>query len=379
MRTTRQRGLTGLIGTGVLAIGLALASSGTAVAADETGTGNIAVTQTNLVSDQPGHAPLLDPTLKNPWGMSFGTGATSTPLWVSENGSNASTVYKNNATPPPPLSKLGLTVAVPVQPTGQVFNSTSDFVVTSGSASGKALFIFATEAGSILGWNPNVPGSGSTDATPAAHVNNAVYKGLALASSKGKNFLYAANFHSGRIDVFDGSFMLQNWHGAFRDRHIPTGYAPFNVQLLNGDLYVTYAKQKANKIDDAAGRGHGFVDVFSTSGHLEKRLVKRGALNSPWGLAIAPSSWGHLAGTLLVGNFGDGRINAYGASSGRSMGPLRDARHHAISIEGLWALLPGNGVAGDPQAVLFSAAPNAEADGLLGALTAAPTNGEDDD
>ncbi|MDQ1485543.1 MAG: hypothetical protein QOJ62_1236 [Actinomycetota bacterium] len=379
MRTTRHRGLAGLIGTGVLATGLALTTAGTAVAADDTGAGDIAVTQTNLVSNQPGQAPLLDPTLKNPWGMSFGTGATPTPLWVSENGSDASTLYRNNATPPPPLSKLGLTVAVPVQPTGQVFNPTSDFVVSVGAASGSARFIFATESGSILGWNPNVPAPGSTDATPAAHVNNAVYKGLALASAKGKNFLYAANFHSGRVDVFDSSFMLQNWHGAFRDRHIPRGYAPFNVQLLNGDLYVTYAKQQPNKVDDAAGAGHGFVDIFSTSGHLERRLVKKGALNSPWGLAIAPSSWGNLAGALLVGNFGDGRINAYGAKSGRFMGPLRDAAHQAIAIDGLWGLLPGNGVAGDPQAVLFSAGPNEEADGLLGALTSAAAGGDNDD
>ena len=197
-----------------------------------------------------------------------------------------------------------------------MFNgSATDFVVHSGSASGAAKFIFDSEAGWIAGWNTNVPAANSTQATPAVQVPNAVFKGLALASVGGANYLYATDFHHGTVDVFDSTFTLQHWSGAFRDGHIPDGYAPFNIALLNGNLYVTYAKQDADRHDDVAGAGHGFVDVFSTSGHLLNRLVARGGLNSPWGLAIAPSSWGSLAGSLLVGNFGDGRIHAYDPTS----------------------------------------------------------------
>ncbi|HTC68058.1 MAG TPA: TIGR03118 family protein, partial [Acidothermaceae bacterium] len=225
----------------------------------------------------------------------------------------------------------------------------------------------------------NVPAAGSTQATPAVQVPNAVFKGLALASVGGANYLYATDFHHGTVDVFDNTFTLQHWSGAFRDRHIPDGYAPFNIALLNGNLYVTYAKQDAARHDDVAGAGHGFVDVFSTSGQLLNRLVSRGGLNSPWGLAIAPSSWGSLAGSLLVGNFGNGRIHAYDATSGHALGALRDASGNKITIDGLWGLLPGNGTAADPQSVIFSAGPDGETHGLVGVLQAAVVPGKDGD
>jgi uncharacterized protein (TIGR03118 family) len=371
--TTRKAGA--LLGSGVVSGALVLASSATANASvghDDHGGNSVAVTQTNLVSDQVGNAPRVDPNLINPWGMSFGTGATPTPLWVSDNGADVSTLY-SGATTPPSFAKVPLTVSIPGgAPTGQVFNgSATDFVVHSGSASGAAKFIFDSEAGWITGWNPNVPAAGSTQATPAVQVPQAVFKGLALANMGGANYLYAADFHNGTVDVFDSTFTLQHWSGAFLDNHIPDGYAPFNIALLNGNLYVTYAKQDAAKHDPVAGVGHGFVDVFNTSGQLLNRLVTRGGLNSPWGLAIAPSSWGSLAGSLLVGNFGDGRIHAYGATSGHAMGALRDASGIKITIDGLWGLLPGNGVAADPQSVIFSAGPDGEAHGLVGVLQAA--------
>ncbi len=359
-----------------LATGLALVPAATASASNISGdAARVAVTQTNLVSD---HAlasdpnVLVDPTLVNPWGMSFGTGATPTPLWVSDNGQDASTLYRTGPTPPA-FVKVPLTVAVPGRPTGQVFNpSASEFAVKAGDATGPAKFIFATESGWILGWNPNVPAANSTMATPAAHVPDGVFKGLALASAKGSDFLYAADFAKGTIDVFDTSFAMQDWKDAFRDPMIPEGYAPFNVQQLDGKLYVTYAKKKAGTIDDEAGPGHGFVDIYTTEGRLQKRLIQHGELNSPWGLAIAPSSWGPLAGTLLVGNFGNGRIHAYNAESGQSLGTIRDAMHEPITIDGLWGLMPGNGVASDPQSVIFSAGPDDESHGLVGVLTAVP-------
>ncbi|MDQ1552705.1 MAG: hypothetical protein QOD50_2127 [Actinomycetota bacterium] len=359
-----------------LATGLALVPAAAASATNMSGAAALVdVTQTNLVSD---HAltsdpnVVVDPTLVNPWGMSFGTGATPTPLWVSDNGQEASTLYRTSATPPA-FAKVPLTVAVPGGPTGQVFNpSASEFAVTVGQATGPAKFIFATESGWIYGWNPNVPAANSTTATPAGRAPNGVLKGLALASANGSDFLYAADFSNGAVDVFDTSFALQNWKGAFRDPMIPKSYAPFNVQLLNGKLYVTYAKKKAGTVDDEAGLGHGFVDVYTTTGRLDKRLVRHRALNSPWGLAIAPSSWGPLAGSLLVGNFGDGQIHAYNAKNGRSLGTIGDAAHNPITIDGLWGLMPGNGVAGDPQSVIFTAGPGEETQGLLGILTAVP-------
>jgi uncharacterized protein (TIGR03118 family) len=373
------------LGTATLAAGLLIAPA-TAASANEShhhhNDSDVAVAQTNLVSDQALTGDpnvLVDPNLVNPWGMSFGTGAGATPLWVSDNGKDVSTLYKTGPTPPA-FIKLGLTVSIPGgAPTGQVENpSTTEFVVHDGTASGAAKFIFASEAGLITGWNPNVPAPGSTQATQAAQVPNAVFKGLAMASANGADYLYAADFSNGTIDVFNSTFAVQKWAGAFRDKHIPASYGPFNVQSLNGALYVSYAKKKAGTFDDEAGLGHGFVDVFDTSGHLVRRLVSHDALNSPWGLAIAPSSWGRLSGALLVGNFGDGRIHAYNPKNGRSMGALRDAHHKVITIEGLWGLMPGNGVAADPQSVIFTAGPGDEAHGLLGILTGTVTPDGDD-
>ena len=375
MLSTWHKTATAVVGSTALAATMALGTAGTATADDGHGhnhEANVSIKQTNLISDQMGKAPLVDPQLVNAWGMSFGTGASATPLWVSDNGADVTTLYSGNTTPPS-FAKVR-TISIPAgAPTGQVFNpSTTEFVVNSGNAHGAAKFIFASENGLIAGWNPNVPAAGSTVAETATTVQNAVFKGLAMANVGGHDFLFATDFRHGTIDVFDSSFTLQDWKGAFRDNALPRGYAPFNIALLNGKFYVTYALQDAAKHDDVAGAGHGFVDVFSTTGHLQKRLVKRDSLNSPWGLAIAPSTWGNIAGDLLVGNFGNGHIHAYDPRNGVLTATLRDARDRVIVIDGLWGLMPGNGVAANPQQVIFSAGPDGEMHGLVGVLQARP-------
>jgi uncharacterized protein (TIGR03118 family) len=197
-------------------------------------------------------------------------------------------------------------------PTGQVFNPTPGFVVSSGTASGPAVFLFNSEGGQVTGWNPGVPPPPpSTQAQVGASVPDAIYTGLALASTPAGTFLYAADFHNGRIDVFDSNFNLVQLPGSFSDDEIPAGFAPFNVQTLGGRLYVAYAKQDADREDEVAGPSLGFVDVYDLSGNLLRHLIERGQLDAPWGLALAPAGFGRFGGTLLVGNFGNGRINAY--------------------------------------------------------------------
>jgi len=318
--------------------------------------------QTNIVSDVPGWAPIVDASLVNAWGMSAGP---ATPVWVSNNGTDSTTLYKGG-TLGVPFSKVPLTVAIPDgAPTGQVFNPGTDFMV--GGAPAK--FIFASEHGFIDAWQGGL--SPITMAMNVATVPGAEYKGLAISTGTGGSWLYAANFAAGRIDVFNGSFALQNWAGAFMDKHLPKGYSPFNIQNLGGRLYVTYAKQGPTG-DDVAGPGHGFVDVYDTTGNFIKRLVSHGRLNSPWGLQIAPAGFGAFSGDLLVGNFGDGRINAYNPWNGAPEGTLRGANGRPIWIDGLWGLQFGNGVAGTPTTLLFTAGPGGEAHGLFGSLDLAP-------
>jgi uncharacterized protein (TIGR03118 family) len=324
-----------------------------------------AYSKVNLVSDIPGAAQITDPNLVNPWGMSA---SPTSPVWVSDNGTDVTTLYAGGAQGVP-FGIVPLVVNIPGgAPTGQVFNASSGFVVHSGSDGGAALFIFASEAGIISGWSPAVPAPApSTQAQVAVTTPGAVYKGLALARGEHGNRLYAANFSAGTIDVFDSNFMPVHRHGAFVDHHLPHGYAPFNIQELDGRLYVTYAKQDADKVDDVPGHGHGFLDVFSPNGRLLRRLVRRGPLDSPWGLALAPRDFGRFSHDLLVGNFGDGKIHAF-SRRGKFEGTLHNRHHAAIVIDGLWALRFGNGVAGSHHTLLFSAGPDDESHGLLGAI-----------
>ena len=351
---------------GVVAGLVALAPAGPAAAGQP---GN-AYHQTNLVSDLPGLAQLTDPDLVNPWGLAAGP---TTPAWVADNGTDKATIYPGFVNGSP-ISKAPLVVNIPGgAPTGQVFNPTTGFVVRSGAASGPARFLVDSEAGLVTGWNPGVPPpSPSTQAQVGAAVPDAIYKGLAIADSGGATFLYAADFHHARIDVFDQGFNLVHLAGSFRDPAIPPGFAPFNIQELGGLLYVAYAKQDAEAEDEVAGPALGFVDVYSTSGQLLRHLIEHGQLNAPWGLVLAPAAgFGRFSGALLVGNFGNGRINAYNPTTGEFLGRLRHEDGSPIEIDGLWALRFGNGVTGDSTTLLFTAGIDDEAHGLFGAIQAA--------
>jgi uncharacterized protein (TIGR03118 family) len=264
-----------------------------------------------------------------------------------------------------------------------VFNgdtNPNDFVVHDAAGhSGPAAFIFASENGGIDGWNPNV-GVAAGDNPPSTVTEvardngaNAVYKGLAQAqASDGKTYLYATNFRSRRVEVYNSDFKpVELPGGLFVDRRLPAGYAPFDIAEFAGKLYVTYAKQDAGLEDDVAGPGHGFVDVFTNDGALIRRLVTRGALNSPWGLALAPDNFGKFSGALLVGNFGDGHINAYDPDTGAHLGQLRGTNGRPIAIAGLWSLRFGNGNAAKTNELIFSAGPDGETHGLLGKLVLA--------
>jgi len=336
--------------------------------------------QQNLVSDVPGLAALTDPSLVNAWGL---VASTSSPFWVSNNGTATSTLYNgNNGTKVALNASPCQCVIVPGAPTGVVFNGTpfsigTGFVVTNGTASAPARFIFASEDGSISGWNPAVPPA--TEAHVAVPASTAaVYKGLAIVSTIAGNvagdFLYATNFRARTVDVFDHNFVKQP-AGKFVDPRIPDGYAPFGIQTLGNIVYVTYALQDEEKKDDVPGMGHGFVNAFDLSGNLIGRVASRGTLNSPWGLAVSPADFGTFKNNLLVGNFGDGRIHAYdpndtvGNGEYKFRGMLHSAGGPPLQIEGLWALRFGNGgTAGPLNELFFTAGPADESHGLFGSI-----------
>jgi uncharacterized protein (TIGR03118 family) len=339
-----------------------LALTGGASLAGAAGNDN-AFRQRDLVSDIPGRAQLTDPDLVNPWGLAAGP---NTPLWVADNGTDVSTLYSGGVDGSPPV-KVPLVVSIPGgAPTGIVFNPTTGFVVRRDQASAPAAFIFDSEAGKVLAWSPKVPPM--TEAQVEVTQPNAIYKGLTLADSPRGTLLYAANFHEAKIDVFDDRFNSVTVPGGFKDPDLPAGYAPFNVQALGTNIYVTYALQDEQATDDVPGAGHGFVDVYDTSGNLLRRLVSRGQLDSPWGLVIAPEGFGRFGGDLLVGNFGNGAINAYDRRTGDFQGELQDQNGKPIRIDGLWTLRFGNGVFGTPSTLIFSAGIDDEQHGLLGEL-----------
>lgn len=319
--------------------------------------------QINLVADRPGRARFTDRNLVNAWGLSHGP---NTPIWVSDNGADVATLYQGG-THGMKASAVPLVVKMPGgAPTGQVFNDTRKFAVRGTGA--RALFIFAGEHGDITAWNQSA--SPMTRSVRVAHVRHAVFKGLALVHSSFGALLLATNFHKGRVDVFNGRFKRLHTRGMFRDRRIPTGYAPFNVAAIGHRVFVSYAKQDAQRMDDVKGRGHGFIDVYSDDGALLHRFASRGVLDSPWAMTIAPKGFGRFSNDLLVGNFGNGMIHAFNPRTGKMLGTLTNKRHHPIKIDGLWALLPGDKLAGGAHSVWFSAGPNDESHGLLGLLRA---------
>jgi uncharacterized protein (TIGR03118 family) len=341
--------------------------------------------KTNLVSDIAGMARVTDPHLKNPWGMAASPNTPTSPgspLWVSDNHAGVSTVY-DGAGNPQPSSTNALVVSIPAPPSagsgavgapdGVVFNTfdraSADFVIAKDGASGPSFFLWATEDGIIAGWNPSVDGTHaviavdrSTEKDSAGDVG-AVYKGLALVSTSAGKFLYASNFRFGTVEAFDSNFKLVN---SFTDPTVPAGFAPFGIHNIGGKLYVTFALQGAGKMDDDARPGNGFVDVFAPSGVLLQRFASRGKLDSPWAVTLAPSSFGVFGGDILVGNFGDGRINAFDPTSGAFLGQLSEAAG-PLTIPGLWGLRFGTSAFGlDKNTLYFTAGINDEADGLLG-------------
>jgi uncharacterized protein (TIGR03118 family) len=333
--------------------------------------------QHNLVSDGAVPADLTDTRVVNAWGLVSGP---TTPWWISDNGTGLTTLYNvgtgtitNTFTVPGAGGQQGT-------PTGVVFNGGTGFVVNNGLGSSPARFIFASEDGTISAFRGApivtvVPNSGS----------GAVYKGIAIDSATAGTLLYATNFHAGTVDVFDSTFTPVQMPGAFVDLDLPPGYAPFGIQNLGGIIYVTYALQDANKHDDVAGQGHGFVDAFDTAGNLLHRVASKGQLNSPWGLALAPADFGGFSNHLLVGNFGDGRIHAFdpanftGQGEFQARGPLHSADGPPIAIDGLWALSFGKGAAnnanGPTNTLFFTAGPFDEGHGLFGSLVAVPPPG----
>jgi uncharacterized protein (TIGR03118 family) len=312
----------------------------------------------NLVSNVAGVADNVDPNLVNAWGLTAGP---TSPWWVADNGTELSTLYNPAGTP------LSLVVSVPGAPTGTVFNGTpGSFLVGATNAA----FIFATEGGTILGWNGGTAATVEADRSPAG----AVYKGLAIAQTPAGPRIYATDFHNGAVDVFDSDWHPVS-HAGFVDPRLPRHFAPFGIQTIGDRIFVTYAKQQAGSDDEAHGHGLGIVDAFDTSGRLRARVAQFGSLNAPWGIAWAPKGFGRFSGDLLVGNFGDGRINAYHEVFHRFFvpaGQLRSSAGGPLTIDGLWALEFGQGAPnnGPTDTLFFTAGPNDEQNGLFGSIRA---------
>ena len=326
--------------------------------------------QHNLIADTAGVADLTDPHLVNPWGIAE---SASSPFWISDNGTGLATVYSTSVTATIAIASLKVTIppgsasgAGPGPVTGQLTNSTTVFLIGTTKAS----FIFCTADGTISGWNGGAAATIKVDNSS----KGAVYDGMVLGGTATAPQLYVANFHAGTVEVYDGNFApVTLAAGAFADAQIPSGFAPFNIVNLGGKLYVAYAKQDPTGKYDVAGPGNGYVDIFDMSGNLTTRLIAAGALNAPWGMAIAPANFGMFSNMLLVGNFGNGLINVYDPAAGTALGALETPSGGAISISGLWALQVGNGKSGgDANAVYFTAGPGNQQHGLLGSLQAAP-------
>ena len=329
--------------------------------------GPVTFTQTNLISDIPGMAQITDPNLVNPWGMALGT---NSGLWVADNGAGLATSYNGAG------QSIQAPVTIPAPggtgtsaPTGVATNATFDFVIAANGKSAPSTELFATEDGTIAGWNASVDATHAFVAVDHS-ASGAVYKGLAIGFNASGNFLFATNFHAGSVDVFDKNFAPVSTVGGFKDPQIPAGFAPFGIASINSHLYVTYAKQNAAKHDDVAGPGNGFIDIFDTQGRLLERFTSQGALNSPWGMAWAPfEGFGGFDNALFVGNFGDGAINAFDFDSGAFLGRASDASGHPITIPGVWALQFGLGLPNASSTIFFNAGIDDEQHGLFGKLT----------
>ena len=327
---------------------------------------------TNLQSDVSGRALHTDPDLVNGWGI---TASGTSPWWVADNGTHKSTLYNGTSglkLASPIVDVIG-SGGAPADPTGVVFNGSTEFVITgSGGSTSSARFIFDSEDGTVSGWN-----GGTASVLKATSPDGAIYKGLAIgrvgSGTDAPSYLYATDFHNSRVDVYNGTFTLVHWAGAFVDPGIPAGFAPFGIQTIGSEVFVTYAKQDAAAEVEIAGPGLGYVSAFGTDGSFHGRVASGGDLNAPWGLAMAPAGWERFGGHLLVGNFGDGRINGYRASDGswEARGHLKGTDHRPIVIDGLWGIGFGNnGGAGPSTTLFFAAGPDDETHGLFGSISA---------
>ncbi|HEY4159175.1 MAG TPA: TIGR03118 family protein [Polyangiaceae bacterium] len=320
------------------------------------------VVETDLSSDQVGVAASTVAGLQNAWGLAINSDALGGPLfWVSANGTGTSLIYDVAGT------AQSLVVTIPTvgdagtsAPTGQFFNPTTAF---KGDK-----FVFCTEDGTIAGWQTGATAVTRVDQSAAS----ASYKGLAMVTNGSTPMIAAANFFSGKVDVFDTDYAPVAG-GKFADPQVPAGFAPFNVVAMDGKVFVAYAKQDATKSDEVDEVGAGYVSVFNTDGTLASHLLGQGVLNAPWGLAVAPAGFGDLGGNLLVGNFGDGKVHAYDLATGEMTGQLVKPSGAELVIDGLWALAFGPNVATADlsQQLFFTAGPVDETHGLFGKLTAA--------
>jgi uncharacterized protein (TIGR03118 family) len=330
-----------------------------------------AFSQTDLVSNGTVMAATTDADLVNPWGLAL---APTGPMWVANNGTQTSTLYDGTGI------KQSLVVAIPppsagpADPTGMVFNSSSDFAISkNGGAPSPASFIFSDAGGAISGWSESVDPLNAVTAYDDG-AGGAIYKGLAIANNGSANFLYATDFHNNKVDVFDKSFAKVVTSGGFTDPTLPAGYAPFGIQAITigttVSIIVTYAQQDSKKQSNVSGAGLGLVDMFDTNGKFLQHLVATGgALNSPWGIALAPAGFGTFANMLLIGNFGDGVINGYNPSSGTFVGSVNDSNGKPIANPGLWGIVFGNGAFNQPVTTLyFAAGISAQAGGLYGRI-----------
>jgi uncharacterized protein (TIGR03118 family) len=372
---------------------IAISSAAAQPQEDSQSDGNAYVV-TPLVSNLPASAALRDPVLQNAWGITFSPAGS--PFWVNDNATGCSTLYAGDGT------KIGLQVSIPLPggviapnscqpfdfsnppattpaaPTGIVWNPSAAFLVPGTKT--PAAFIFATEDGTVSAWAGGL--TPATDAVLAVDnsanpsaAQGAVYKSLVFGLSAKGLLLYAANFRHATVDVFgptgaDGLFTAASTDGGFVDPHIPAGYAPFGIANIDGDLFVTYAQQNAQKHDDVAGPGHGFVDVFDTDGHLLRRFASRGPLNSPWAVTRASFAFGRFSGRILIGNFGNGHISAFD-NHGQFAGELEDLQGNPLVIDGLWTLTLGGGRGSSSDTLYFAAGPNGETNGLFGTIAPA--------
>ncbi len=344
--------------------------------------------QHNLVSDRPAAATAdhTDPNLVNPWGVAFFPGG---PFWISDNAANPdglSTLYDGagdiidfpNTTTPFAVTiptEQGDTSQGAPGPSGLVWNgSPLAFPVGNNPQNiAPALFIWATEDGTIAAWQGALsPGNEAVTVihNPKTLTDGPVYKGLAIGNNSSGLFLYATDFRDASVVVWDSAFVFNSTLAAkFADHEIPAGFAPFGIQNINGQLWVTYAKQDSAKHDPVIGAGEGFVDIFDTDGNLLNRFASRGVLNAPWGVVLAPEDFGQFSNDILIGNFGDGRISAWNPRKAEFIDWIRDDRGKTIELGSLWSLIFGGGLNADPQTLYFTTGLVNESDGLFGTLT----------